>query len=410
MRLRNILCWGLGATLGLVAVVALGGYCWLYSWSWGGAPAPHTSFTAEEAAMLQAFDAHIAKEAPVLQYEYLEHEILTNRAAGAFLEDGEQEAGTPLLSWSEMLILPHMAANVSRYLLAPLRQSLHQIIESGSAEGAELHLAVLALQKKDVPLVRLLVEKGAPLKANKEGHTICLLVQIICASDLQGIFLPIAERLALMDWLVARGADTTAVTEEEVLLLSEASIRGSDDATGAILEWFLRRGYELDKNRAVAIMLQYAGTLPTYQKLIADNLLPEPPQELPGAEGSRSPLLVVAGAHEPAPDTLRWLLSLGHSPNALPGNDKSSQSPLHACMAGMQYLSMGQGEAADARLRRKLEALDILLQHGALPDEQTRDLLPINADLEREVVDLFRKHGHHITAGENPYNACCVPQ
>lgn len=410
MRLRNILCRGLGATLGVLAVVALGGYCWLYSWSWGGTPAPHASLTAAEAAMLQSFDTHIARKVPALQYEYMEHEILTNRAAGAFLDDGEQEAGTPLLSWSEKLILPHMCAKVSRYLLAPLRRSLHRVIESGSAEGAEPQLAVLALQNKDVPLVRLLVEKGAPIKASKEGNTISLLEQTICASDLQGVFLPISERLALMDWLVTRGADITAVTEEDVLLLSEASIRASDDASGAILEWFLRRGYELDKNRAIAIMLQYAGALPTYQKLIADNLLPAPPQELPRAEGSRTPLQVVAGAYEPAPGTLRWLLSLGHNPNALPENDQSSLTPLHACLSGMQYLSMGQGETADARLRRKLEVLDILLQHGALPDEQTRDLLPINADLERDIMGLFRKHGHHITAGDNPYNACCVPE
>ena len=76
----------------------------------------------------------------------------------------------------------------------------------------------------------------------------------------------------------------------------------------------------------------------------------------------------------------------------------------------MQYLSMGLGEAEDTRLRGKLEMLDILLQHGALPTAQTRDLLPINAELEREIVELFRKHGHHITAGADPYNACCVPE
>ena len=410
MKLRKILCRGLGATLGVFVLAGVGGYCWLYSWSWGGAPAPHASLAATEAAMLQAFDTHIAKEAPGLQYEYMQHEILTNRAAGVSLDDEGQDIGTPQLSWCESFILPHMCARVSRDLLAPLRESLHRVIESGSAEGAEPYLAVLALQKKDVPLFRLLVEKGAPLKVTQDGNTICLLEQIIAASDLQGIFMPIAERIALMDWLVTRGADIAAVKEEDVLLLSEASIKASDDAAGAILDWFLRRGYELDKSRAVTLLLQYAGAFTTYQNLIEDGLLPVPPQELETAWGRRTPLQLAAGAREPAPDMLRWLLSLGYNPNALPGGDDSAQTPLDACLTGMQYLSMGLGEAEDTRLRGKLEMLDILLQHGALPTAQTRELLPINAELEREIVELFRKHGHHITAGADPYNACCVPE
>ena len=112
MKLRKILCWGLGATLGVFVLAGVGGYCWLYSWSWGGAPAPHASLAATEAAMLQAFDTHIAKEAPELQYEYMQHEILTNRAAGVSLDDEGQDIGTPLLSWCESFILPHMCASL----------------------------------------------------------------------------------------------------------------------------------------------------------------------------------------------------------------------------------------------------------------------------------------------------------
>lgn len=409
MKLKKILCWGIGAALGTLAVVALGGYCWLYSWSWGSAPAPHASFSPAEIALLQGCDAYIAKQAPLLQYEYIEQQILMNRAAAAALDE-EPGSAEPQLSRKEELLLPFVSARVSRELLAPLRKSLHRVIETGSAEGSEPYLAVLALQKKDVPLVRLLVEKGAPLKATKDGNTICLLEQTTCASDLQGVYLPIDERIALMDWLVTRGADITAVTEEDVLFLSETSMKVSDDAAGAILEWFLRRGYALDKTRAAAILLQYAGALPTYQRLIEDDLLPEPPQELETVWGCRTPLQLVAGAREPAPDMLRWLLSMGHNPNTLPENEEPSQSPLDACLSGMQYLSLGQGEAQDTRLRGKLEVLDILLQHGARPGEKTRELLPVNAALEREIVDLFRKHGFHITAGADPYNACCVPE
>ncbi len=415
MKFRKILCRVSGGILGALAVVAAGGYCWLYSWSWGSAPAPHAGFSPAEVNLLLGFDNYIVNQAPLLLNEYIEQEVLMSLAAGIALPDAPESA-EPQLSWKEEIYLSLVTSRISRQLLAPLREDFHQVCETGSARGADPHLAVLALQKKDVPLFRLLVEKGAPLKAvNKEGRTIYLLEQAMCASDLQSDLLPVSERLELMDWLVARGADIHEIAAEDVLLLSEASLMRSNDDTGALLDWFLRRGYRLDPARVAAILLRYAGTQPIYQKLVAENILPAPPQELMVADSCCTSLQLVAGAHAPAPDMLRWLLSLGHQPNAMPGEEpgcassQSARSPLDACLASMQYMSIGQGEAEDARLRGKLEMLDILLQHGARPTAQTRGLLPFNAALEREMVALFRKHGHHITAGADPYNACCVP-
>lgn len=54
--------------------------------------------------------------------------------------------------------------------------------------------------------------------------------------------------------------------------------------------------------------------------------------------------------------------------------------------------------------------LDILLQHGAMPTPETRELLPLDRALDKEITELFRKHSFHLDAGENPYNACCMPE
>lgn len=425
MKLKKTISWVLGGTLGVLVLAALGGYCWLYSWTWGSVPPAHSGFAANEVVKLQALDAHITEKVPAAQRETIRQNILEKRADEMMFEEGEDSFSEPTLSCFEEFALRLMAARMSRNLQAPQRESLHTLIKTGSADAANLGLAFSALETRDVELVKMLVKKGLKMSSSSEnGRTTSLLEVVMCASDIEGACMPIEERLKLLDWLVEQGADIHDIPGEVVLKNAEASLKESDDECGALLDWFLRRGAKLDQNRAAIILLQHGGAWTVYQRLIQDNLLPEPPAEFVSAQYSCTPLQLAASAHTPLPEALRCLLELGHNANAVPAgaetpaeeNDEYGEalfislSPLDACLYSMRYVSLGQSYEEDMRLRAKLDVLDVLLQHGAWPGPRTNDCLPINTALEREIVELFRKHGFHLTAGEAPCNACCTPE
>ena len=425
MKLRKILCRVLGVSLGVLVLAALGGYCWLYSWSWGSAPSPHAVFTAAEAQQLQDFDTYLVKQLPGIQYEMLKQarEVYAADKEYEYDESGLTSVnGRPV--WLQDIELMLSGAVVSKQLLGPARHQLHHLMESGAAAANACYLAALALQKHDVPLLRFLVEKGVDPQSSYMGNDAFLLTELILGADGRGTFLPVNERIALFEWLIARGVNIQTAPEEKVLLWCELSQRVTDDAGCALLGWFLRKGYKLDSARVAFILLQNDDSLPLYQQLIQEGLLPRPPREFTSEECSATPLQLVADAIEPAPETMRWLLAQGQLPDALPtGADTPApeeeveeiprilrKTALDLCLDSIRFSSHGVSEQEDSRLRGKIECLDILLQHGARPTGQTQEMLPLNPELEAEIVEMFRRHGHHITAGEDPYNACCVPE
>ena len=72
----------------------------------------------------------------------------------------------------------------------------------------------------------------------------------------------------------------------------------------------------------------------------------------------------------------------------------------------MQYLGLDSAAA-----KGHLEVLALLLQHGAVPSAETKDLLPMfDEELRGRVVELLERHGYYILSGENPCNACCQPE
>ena len=198
--------------------------------------------------------------------------------------------------------------------------------------------------------------------------------------------------------------------------MMQHSMLYSDDSCGEMLNWFLRHGYQLDAADAAGLfLLQTDASLPTWQKLIEDGVLPVPPPELKHEGELRSLLQIVTAADKPAPETLRWLLSLGHQPNAVPAapaddTNAHRRVPIDVCLNSVCYAIPGQSEEEDSRLRGKVEMLDVLLQHGAVPTSETRELLPLDRGLDKEITEIFRKHSFHLDAGDNPYNACCIPE
>lgn len=424
MKISTILGWGIGAILGIAFFAALGSYCWLYSWSWGGTPAPHASLSAVEAQKLHDFDIHIAKQLPDSLRMRMKREMEALAAAWIEYEDGELTSINDSSDWFESMKMRYSCDVASRTLLNPARESLHRLLENGSLAADACFLAALALQMQDIPLVRFLVEKGVNPESPFMDINGYLLSEIMLGSNGEGEYLPVKERIALLDWMLARGVNIQAVEEERVLLMSEYSLTITDDSAGAILDWFLRHGYKLNPARASLILLRGKEALPTYQQLIKDGFLPQPPQEIELPDVHCTPLQCVAGAILPVPDTLRWLLAQGHNPNALPtGADTPAsedegeetprilrKTPIDACLETMRYATPGKNTEEDARLRGKVEILDILLQHGAVPTAETRELLPLDRVFDKKIKEIFRKHGFHLDAGENPYNACCVPE
>ncbi len=223
--------------------------------------------------------------------------------------------------------------------------------------------------------------------------------------------MPAAQRLELLDWMYAKGVFVAgSIPAHWFVEKVRFSMLYSDDTGGEIMDWFLRHGYQLEESEVAGLfLLSPQASLPTWQKLIADGILPQPPRELVFQGENCTLLQIVAGADTPAPEAVRWLLSLGHQPNALPAGE-NGHSPVEACLKSIRYASLGQSVEEDARLRGKVEILDILLQHGAMPTAETRELLPLDRSLDKEITELFRKHSFHLDAGENPYNACCVPE
>lgn len=424
MKISTLLGWGIGATLGIAFLSALAAYCWLYSWSWGGAPAPHASLSAAEAQKLHDFDIHIVKQFPDSLRMRMKREMEALAATRIEYEDGELTSINDSPDWFESLKMRYSCDIASRTLLSPARESLHRLLENGSLPADDCYLAALAMQMQDIQLVRFLVEKGVNPESPFMDINGYLLSEIMLGSNGEGEYLPVKGRIALLDWMLARGVNIQAVEEERVLLMSEYSLTITDDSAGAILDWFLRHGYKLNPARVSLILLRGKDALPTYQQLIKDGFLPLPPQEIELPDVRCTPLQCVAGAILPVPDTARWLLALGHNPNALPtGADTPAsedageetprilrKTPIDACLETMRYATLGKNAEEDARLRGKVETLDILLQHGAMPTAETRELLPLGRELDKEITELFRKHSFHLDAGENPYNACCVPE
>lgn len=394
MKLRKVIRRTAAGALGIAALIMLGGYGWLYSWKWGSAPAAHANLAADDIERLLGLDTYLTTQAVQANYQVTQENWMLNQE--------EEEAG---IHWLVKISLRLSADWVAKCAFAPAREVLHDFLASGNTAENIPTLAVLALMKQDLPLFKLFAEQSRPSELRHLLKTV-----LYCAAPGTEC-LPAAQRLELLEWMHSKGVPVAdSIPVHRFVEAVRYSMLYTDDTGGEILAWFLRHGYLLDEAEAAGLFLQSPqASLPVWQKLIADGILPQPPQELEFQGKRHTPLQIVTGADTPAPDAVRWLLSLGHQPNALPTGE-NQRTPVDVCLNSIRYASLGQSEKEDTRLRSKVEMLDILLQHGALPTAETRELLPLDRALDKEITELFRKHSFHLDAGENPYNACCVPE
>ena len=383
MKLRKIIvrsCVGLALAL----VLATGaGYCWLDSWRWGGAPEPHASFTADEAAMLQSRDS-----------------LVSENGASRFLDiDLEAEPNPSLYKrvteWC-------CAAMESRAWDASVRRSLHALMKTGATDEVEPSLLISACINADVPLLQLLVEKGLdPTRRYVEsGMDFCLLDMVLMPSGV-----PFSKRMEFLDWLYARGVDINSVPSGHLYNSIKLDIELGDDHAAALLVWFLRHGYTgISTERSVKLLLVNEGSISALQELIRDGVLPHPDRSWLNAEF----LYAQVSGYATNPEAVRWLLSHGVEVNKVQG--EMPESVLDGCLRILTYMQRGLDGETDSLVDGKMAELELLLAHGAVNSSATKELLPVDASLRSEVVALFRKHAIEILAGENPCNACCSPE
>ncbi len=152
MKLRKVLKTSAAISLGLSALVLLGGYGWLYGWKWGGTPAAHATLTVEDVQRLQGLDTYLTTQAVQANYQLVRENWVFN------MEEDEAE-----IHWLVELSLRLSADWVSKCSFAPARESLHDFLATGNAAENTAALAVLALMKQDVPLFKLIAERGKPI-------------------------------------------------------------------------------------------------------------------------------------------------------------------------------------------------------------------------------------------------------
>ncbi len=397
MKIQRFIRWGSIVSLGLFGMTSLGIACWLYAWRWRGTPEPHGSLAAHEVRMLREYDDFLVSTAVANERMKLAHWWK------------EYELDNPD-SWLVKLSITLVADWISKRSYAPHRERIHSLLLNNDAQQINSGLAFLALCKKDVPLFKMLVNKASGITSPHEMEALLYRVAFFVPSS--STSLPVKERLELLDWLHEK-KDVIHLLPPHRVLEAARTLPYSDDKTVAVLDWFLRKGCKLNPEGTLALMLSQPEALPTLQKLTEDGLLPPPPQTLaPYLECS--PLQLVAGPVIPVPDTVRWLLSLGLNVHGKPACASAGhelpefclRSPLDVCVQAMQYLGLDSAAA-----KGHLEVLALLLQHGAVPSAETKDLLPMfDEELRGRVVELLERHGYYILSGENPCNACCQPE
>jgi hypothetical protein len=140
-------------------------------------------------------------------------------------------------------------------------------------------------------------------------------------------------------------------------------------------------------------------------ELSADQLLEmikmDGPTEISAGGAWVTPVQYFADSY--APEAVLELMKLGYSASSV--TTENTHLPLDICLQSLQFLQLGQD--ADGPEYSSLKTLDILLQHGALPGERSRDLLPIDDKLRNEVLAVFEKHGINLLSGADVCNDCC---
>lgn len=206
---------------------------------------------------------------------------------------------------------------------------------------------------------------------------------------------PIAQRLEMLEFMLAHGADIQK--GQKMLSFIPAYASAKDGDKGAMLEWLLEHGLTPDSDRELDTIcrhLHHPGTLPVIQRLVEKKLLNTDSADI----GYYLLTAALISVPEDRQEKLRWVLSLGVDPNYHPESDPDDLPKSPALDIPVRFLAQADADEAPDLL----QALDLLLTRGARPTQESdfydTDYYPTAPEIRAAYKDLLTKH--HITAPE----------
>ena len=398
-RSRRIWRWlGYGAlgVAGVAALAAAGGAWWLWGWRVGSLSF-HESWSPEQRAELQEMADGIMN-LPDNVYKNID-------VVGAFTDT----PGTKLGLEIEM-----------RPLLVQSYAELRRTAADGKAPEHEpigIPMTALAARLGKLALARELVTRGDDpnnilrtdsLLGTEMLHESSFQTAIACVplwiSDEPAPPLPVAERTALLEHMLAHGATLTVPQPEGGLdaryvtcLIAFLSALNGDE--GAMLEWLLDKGFaplSPEERKQISRLLSMSeGSLPTVRRIVEKYY-----GEL--SDIDRYHLMHNSISYKAdTPQKLRWALTeLYADPNATL-TESDENGVLYTMPSGMQHFCITllvemkhistEEESESPTPDQVLEMLDLLLTHGAkLPDPE--QYLPSDKTLHQKYMHVINKH------------------
>lgn len=424
---RRACRWILRGVLVLIAVLMLAAGCfawWLWGWQVGGLSF-HESWTPEQRAELQALhDNHV--KGMVRDYLALQEKL---DAALSNIKDSPRKEFAAGLIKQEFFPLHDLPAFIQYIELSigfrPVCIRMDEVLRHVAATGRadyycaenNLSAAYIAARCGKLDLVKELVLRGndpnLPLRIRPEGeddaNALCyetvFQASIACVPYFSGEAPPLTQRLELLDWLLAHGADINAYArqgrENMALLIATIACMHENEQLppeqrGLLLLWLLDHGLQVDVDRDSGFLnKQLAACNPSLLPRIMEKVYPSSPTPEQKARILRS--FLESGVQDKAAK-VRWALEvLGADPNLPIMREKSDEEDLDRQETPTMKLAVPRvflplEEEDEAEFNEQLAALDILLAHGGRMDRPGSDAPEIPALRER-YFEVLRQNG-----------------
>ena len=426
-RARRIWRWILRSVLALLLLLLLaaGGFAWwLWGWQVGGLRF-HESWSPEQRAELQAlYDYHVKG----MVWDYLSMLEKWDETLGDIKDSPHKERYDEMIKQAFFplhdfpVFIQYIDLSIGfRPVCIRMDEVLRHVAATGRADyycaDNNLSAAYIAARCGKLDLVKELVLRGndpnrplliLPEKADDEDalrFETVFQAAIACVPYFNGEVPPLAQRLELLEWLLAHGADINANARQgqENLSLHIATIacmRENDqlppEQRGLLLLWLLDHGLQVEAD--INIHTQLADCHPSLLPRIVEKVYPGSPTPEQKARILRT-FLENRVLYKAA--KVRWALEVLGADPLLPIMREESdeedtggrESP--AIQIAVQYFSFVH-EPLDAEdeadFAEHLQALDLLLARGCKPERPGR-ATPKAPALRERYLAVLRKNG-----------------